>query len=270
MEFVWIEGLVLLWGPWSHHQGHGHHRRKSAKSNRGSMRRFCACCLKFFSNSSISSNSKAQFVMDFGVSGISPIISPPQSLQQSAPTIPRFQLWFCIRISRESALTNWDQAEDFAWGVIATTLCTVSECIAAHWRACIPPMEAPITQNSSFIPSTSSNLYWDATISLSVNRGNWVPGCSGLLLVDEDQLLPRASVAMIQYCSGSNAFPWPMKNSNLRLLPAVEAHQRTTLLCFDGFLPNTASEIKAFCITSPDSSGKSPMLNLVGFNSMKF
>ena len=208
--------------------------------------------------------------MDFGVPGISPIISPLQNFQQSAPTNPRFQLGSCMRISRESALANWDQADVLALGVIATTFCTVSECIAAHWRACIPPMEAPTTQNSSSILRTSNYLYWDATMSLSVNRGNSVLGCSWLLLGDEDQPLPRAPVAMIQYCSGSNALPWPIKNSSLRWLPAIEAQQRTTLLCFDGFLPNIAAETKAFCITSPDSSGKSPMLNLVGFNSMKF
>ena len=120
------------------------------------------------------------------------------------------------------------------------------------------------------IPSTSRNFYWVCEHIFQKEPREFGLWLLGLLLSDEDQLLQRSSVAMIQCWSGSIALPSPIKNSNLWWLLAIVAQQRITLPSFSGFFQATAAETKAFWITSPDSSCKSSKLNLVGFNSMKF
>ena len=81
-----------------------------------------------------------------------------------------------------------------AIGVMATTQRMKSGWLTAHCSACIPPIEAPITQCSASICSSSvSSRYCECTMSRRQKRGNRMPGCATLLLGELVSPLPIGS-----------------------------------------------------------------------------
>src|SRR5512143_805548 len=85
----------------------------------------------------------------------------------------------------------------------------------AHWSACIPPIEPPVTARRRSIPRWSTRRTWAPTMSFTVMMGNDVPYSRPVAgLTDDGPVLPWhppiTLEQMTKYLSVSNAFPGPI------------------------------------------------------------
>ncbi len=80
---------------------------------------------------------------------------------------------------------------------MAIALSRNSGCKVAHWNACMPPAEVPITALRCGTPRTRvSNWYWASTTSRMEKRGNAFPRCPLPLEGEEETPFPNASTAI--------------------------------------------------------------------------
>lgn len=91
---------------------------------------------------------------------------------------------------------------------------TVSGYLAAHSRASMPPMDAPVTAKSFLIPRCSMRSFWEFTISLMVMmgksrlNGSLVSGFKSFGPYDPMQP-PNTLAQMMKYFSVSMVLPGP-------------------------------------------------------------